>query len=195
MAQRTDIDEMGLRQLVDAFYARVRADKLIGPLFNGAIDDWPGHLTRLADFWSSVMLGSGRYKGQPVPAHARYRAQITPAMFDRWLALWAETTNALMTPEAAHMLQGKAARIAESLSLALFFKPSPSPTGRRPARSPGVSSCPCFPWRRSPPPIPRMPKTYASRPDFPVRPQRGACGRSHHNAPIWRISDGTHDVG
>lgn len=133
MAQRANIDDGGLRQLVGVFYARVRADDLIGPLFNSAIDDWPDHLAKLADFWSSVMLASGRYKGQPVPAHARHRAQITPAMFDRWLALWAETTSALMTPEAAHALQGKAVRIAESLGLALFFKPSPSPAGRVPA--------------------------------------------------------------
>mgnify|MGYP003394208154 CR=1 FL=1 len=143
--QHADIDEPGLRQLVDAFYARVRADKLIGPLFNGAIDDWPDHLARLADFWSSVMLASGRYKGQPVPAHSRHRTQITPVMFDRWLALWAETTNAVMTPEAAHALQDKAARIAESLSLALFFEPPPSPAGRVPACYPGVSPCPSFP--------------------------------------------------
>jgi len=116
------IDEAGLQTLVDSFYARVRADPKLGPIFNDAIDDWPGHLDKLTAFWSSVMLTSGRYKGQPVPAHMRHLARITPELFDHWLALWAETTEQLMTPEAAALLQAKAARIAESLQLALFFK-------------------------------------------------------------------------
>lgn len=121
MVPNADIDEENLRRLVDIFYERVRADALIGPLFNGAIHDWPGHLEKLAAFWSSVMLTSGRYKGQPVPAHLKHQAAITPAMFDRWLTLWQQTTEARMSLQAATALQAKAAKIAESLQLALFF--------------------------------------------------------------------------
>jgi hemoglobin len=119
---RLQIDEGGLKELVEAFYARVRADEALGPIFNDAIDDWPEHLEKLAAFWSSVMLTSGRYKGQPVPAHVKHRDRITPALFDRWLALWEQTTNELMEPEAADALQNKARRIAESLKLAMFFR-------------------------------------------------------------------------
>src|SRR5690606_25401228 len=108
--------------LVDTFYARVRADAELGPIFNDAIGDWPEHLGKLVDFWDSVMLGSGRYKGQPVPAHLRHRDRITPELFDRWLAIWNRTTAELMRPEAAAALQTRAARIAESLKLALFFR-------------------------------------------------------------------------
>ena len=116
------IDEAGLARLVDAFYARVRADAALGPIFNQAIDDWPEHLDKLAAFWSSVMLTSGRYKGQPVPAHVKHKDRISPALFDRWLGLWKQTTDELMAPEAATALQAKAARIAESLQLAMFFR-------------------------------------------------------------------------
>jgi hemoglobin len=119
------LDESGLRQLVDAFYAAVRADDMIGPLFNDAIGDWPRHLAQLSAFWSSVMLMSGRYKGQPMPAHLKHKSRITPEMFERWLALWRTTTDRLMWPEDARALQDKAARIAESLSLALFFRLEP----------------------------------------------------------------------
>jgi hemoglobin len=119
------LDESGLRQLVDAFYAAVRADYMIGPLFNDAIGDWPRHLAQLSAFWSSVMLTSGRYKGQPMPAHLKHKSRITPEMFERWLALWRTTTGRLMRPEDARALQDKAARIAESLSLALFFRLEP----------------------------------------------------------------------
>lgn len=120
--ERRGIDEDSLRELVDAFYARVRADAALGPVFDDAVQDWPEHLDRLTDFWSSVMLTSGRYKGQPVPAHKKHGDRITPALFDRWLALWAETSSELMYPDAAAALQLRAARIAESLRLALFFK-------------------------------------------------------------------------
>jgi hemoglobin len=117
-----DIDEPGLERLVHAFYARVREDAELGPIFNRAIADWPEHLAKLHAFWSSVMLTSGRYKGQPVPAHLKHRDRITPALFDRWLALWGQTARELMTPEAAQALEAKAGRIAESLQLAMFFR-------------------------------------------------------------------------
>ncbi|MBP6770751.1 MAG: group III truncated hemoglobin [Reyranella sp.] len=113
------VDEEGLARLVNRFYAAVRADAMIGPLFNDAIDDWPHHLEKLAAFWSSLMLSSGRYKGMPMAAHLKHRARITPAMFDRWLVLWREATEAEMPPAAAQSMQAKAARIAESFKLAL----------------------------------------------------------------------------
>ncbi|WP_278374310.1 group III truncated hemoglobin [Sphingobium xenophagum] len=129
-----EMDDEGLKALVDTFYARVRADGALGPIFNDAIPDWPEHLDKLAAFWSSVMLTSGRYKGQPVPAHMKHKDRITPALFDRWLALWAQTTGELMTPGAAAVLQDRAARIAQSLQLALFFRlddqPIPGPARR-----------------------------------------------------------------
>src|SRR5688500_1151593 len=115
------ITEASLKALVDLFYAKVRRDPLIGPVFNRAIDDWPGHLDKLQAFWSSVMLTSGRYKGRPLPTHIRHADAITPASFERWLSLWRETTEEVMPAAAASALQDKAARIAESLSLGIEF--------------------------------------------------------------------------
>jgi len=123
MTAKLSLTEVNLARLVDAFYARVRADAVLGPVFNEAIDDWPRHLDKLAAFWSSVMLTTGRYKGQPVPAHAKHVGRITPVLFERWLALWAHTTDELMERQVAAGLQAKAARIAESLKLALFYRP------------------------------------------------------------------------
>src|SRR3546814_2312981 len=88
-----DIDEQELERLVALFYARVRADEELGPIFNDAIDDWPEHLEKLVAFWSSVVLTSGRYKGNPMAAHLKHRDRITPALFDRWLGLWNMTTS------------------------------------------------------------------------------------------------------
>ena len=125
------IDEAGLARLIPRFYARVRADDLLGPLFDEAVADWPEHLERLVAFWSSVMLTTGRYKGNPMQAHMRHKPRITPEMFARWLALWAEVADAEMPPAAAAALQAKAARIAESLQLGLFFRIGPDGTPDR----------------------------------------------------------------
>ena len=115
------ITEERLKALVDLFYGRVRQDPLIGPVFNGAIHDWPEHLDKLQAFWSSVMLTSGRYKGRPLPAHIKHAGSITPASFERWLELWRVATEDVMPGEAAAAMQEKASRIAESLSLGIEF--------------------------------------------------------------------------
>lgn len=120
------IDEDSLARLVALFYGRVRQDPELGPIFNDAISDWPHHLRKLTDFWHSVALTSGRYKGNPMLKHMIHRGRIKPEHFDRWLALWAVATAEVMKPEDAALLQTKAARIGESLKLALFYDPKAS---------------------------------------------------------------------
>ena len=64
------ITEDGIRQLVDAFYVKVRADAELAPIFARAIPgDWQPHLTKMYAFWSSVMLTTGRYKAGPFQRH------------------------------------------------------------------------------------------------------------------------------
>jgi len=115
------ITEEDIGTLVPAFYARVRDDAVLGAIFNGAIEDWPQHLEKLKAFWSSVLLTSGRYKGQPMVAHVRQEQHMTPENFARWLTLWRETTNDLLPPDTALVIQERAARIAESLQLGVQF--------------------------------------------------------------------------
>lgn len=120
-ALHATIDEGSLQQLIDRFYARVRADEVIGSLFNDAVGNWSEHLDKLQSFWSSVMLTSGRYKGRPLPAHVQHADRISGASFDRWLSLWRQTTAELFEPAAAAALQEKAERIAESLQVGIHF--------------------------------------------------------------------------
>lgn len=120
------ITEDALRLLVQRFYARVRGDALIGPVFNRAIADWPEHLEKLQAFWSSVMLTSGRYKGRPLPAHAKHADEIDAASFQRWLSLWRETTDQMFAPPIAAAFQVKAGRIAESLALGIAYSRDPN---------------------------------------------------------------------
>ena len=129
----TAITEATIVSLVDAFYARVRHDPVLRPLFERAIaeDAWPMHLRKMYAFWSSVMLTSGRYKGDPVAVHQRVDG-IEPDLFANWLDLFEATAAQLFVPSLAQEFATKARRIAESLRLALFFRPNePWPTDLR----------------------------------------------------------------
>jgi truncated hemoglobin YjbI/tellurite resistance-related uncharacterized protein len=114
--------EAALPALLDRFYARVRADAALGPVFNDAIGDWDHHLGTLTDFWSSVMLTTGRYKGNPMAVHLQHAHRIPSEMFGRWLAIWTQTTDEMMSPPVAEAMQAKGARIAQSLDAALHFR-------------------------------------------------------------------------
>ena len=123
MALPDSITEPAIAELVRRFYGKARLDPTIGPLFNEAVEDWDEHFEKLADFWSSVMLTSGRYKGNPMAAHMRQ--PIEPPFFGHWLELWRETVAELFVPAVAERFAAKAERIGESLKLALFFRPDP----------------------------------------------------------------------
>ena len=118
----TSITEEMIGRLVPAFYAKVRQDPTLGPVFNGAVKDWDEHLLKLRAFWASVMLAAGTYKGNPLAAHHGHG--ITPAMFATWLRLWKETAREILPPEEADRIVEKANRIAESLQLGLFYRPA-----------------------------------------------------------------------
>lgn len=109
------LDDDQLTDLVGYFYARVRRDPLLGPVFADHVDDWDRHLHRLVAFWSSVVNRSGRYRGNPVRTHAAIAGAITPPMFDRWLALWRETSADVLPPHLAMLVQHRAARMAAAL--------------------------------------------------------------------------------
>lgn len=117
------IDDEAIHSLVCRFYGRVRRDALLGPVFARAIGEsdaaWTAHLARLTDFWSSVMLTSGRYHGDPFSAHLRLPG-LDPAMFDHWLALFGETCAELFEPDVADAFGERADRIARSLRMGMF---------------------------------------------------------------------------
>jgi hemoglobin len=113
----TGIDEPMIARLVDAFYDRVRADPLLGPVFADRISDWVPHLQQMRLFWSSVALMSGAYHGRPMPKHLPL--PVDARHFDRWLALFEITAAEVCPPAAASHFVERARRIAESLELGI----------------------------------------------------------------------------
>lgn len=113
----TGLDEAALRGLVDSFYAKVRRDVVLGPIFAAHITDWAPHLERMVAFWSSVALMTGRYHGRPVPAHTPL--PINGDHFERWLGHFRAAAREVCTPTAAAHVIERAERIARSLRIAV----------------------------------------------------------------------------
>src|SRR5258708_31201546 len=78
----TGITEAVIEALVHGFYAKVRSDAMLAPVFAARITDWEPHLAQMCAFWSSVALTTGRYHGTPMVKHTRL--PIDAAHFDRW---------------------------------------------------------------------------------------------------------------
>jgi hemoglobin len=124
---RTGIDEPMIERLVHSFYAKVREDALLGPVFAARVEDWDVHLARMCRFWSSVALMSGAYSGNPMAKHAPLPVDATH--FDRWLELFEATAAAVCPPVAAAHFIERARRIAQSLELGIAVA-----AGKLPAR-------------------------------------------------------------
>lgn len=112
--EEAGVTEPMIRQVVHAFYEKVRADPVLGPIFDGAIEDWDAHLVHLCDFWSAVLLGGGRFRGAPIETHVRL-AERSPMPFGRWLALFSQTAREHCPPAAAALFEVRSMMIARSL--------------------------------------------------------------------------------
>ncbi len=117
------LDEALIRRVVDTFYARARRDDVIGPVFNRVIPeaDWPAHLATIADFWSSMLLGTGRYNGRPMPKHMAI-PELGEAHFMRWLRLFNETVTELCPPDIAAIFIERSERIGNSFRMNIAMR-------------------------------------------------------------------------
>jgi hemoglobin len=134
IVDETGVNEEMIVNLVHTFYGKVRTDPLIGPIFERVIEDWDPHLAKMCDFWSSVMLMSGRYKGNPMIAHMRLK-MVRPEHFERWLELFTQTAAEVCPTAAAEAFVGRANNIARSLQLGMFYRAEkyPPPQARQDA--------------------------------------------------------------
>ena len=106
--------EEEIAELVQRFYARVRRDARLGPIFNARIHDWPAHEAKLIDFWSSALRGTKRFRGTPMPVHAALPG-LSAELFGHWLQLF-DATLATLPNAALRQRAGELARrIADSL--------------------------------------------------------------------------------
>ena len=116
------IDEAGIRRLVHGFYDAIRRDPLLGPIFGREIapERWPDHLDKMCNFWSSVLLKTGRYDGRPLPPHLAL-SELTDRHFQQWLRLFRTIAKQVFDESGAALVVARAERIAHSFRLALSF--------------------------------------------------------------------------
>ena len=76
----------GISRLLRHFYADVRQDPMIGPIFNDQIKDWNHHLEIIASFWETLIGGQSTY-ARPMPKK-HLALGLREEDFERWLFLW-----------------------------------------------------------------------------------------------------------
>ena len=118
------ITEEEIAELVDRFYEKVRKDPEIGPVFNKAVHNWDAHLALLKDFWSTVLLTTGRYKGNPLLTH--FPLPLQESSFARWLQLFRETALETMPTAQASQVVNRAEQIAVNMQRVLREHANPT---------------------------------------------------------------------
>lgn len=129
-AEEIGVDADYIDELVDTFYAKVREDQLLGPIFAERITDWPAHLGRMKGFWRSVLHNSGEFSGNPMLKHLAIPG-LEISHFAHWLDLFYATLRDIeLRPEATSLVGGRARMIADSLATAIEMRRSGLAGGR-----------------------------------------------------------------
>lgn len=114
----------GINQLMDIFYAKIRADKNgVGDVFNKAIGtsdaQWEAHKKKISNFWQGMLLGIGDYRGQPMKAHLDL-PPFPREFFNIWLGLFEESLNKVFSPEISMQILQRAQMIAGRFQYMLY---------------------------------------------------------------------------
>lgn len=108
LASREDIE-----LLVNDFYAKVRQDAFIGPVFNDVAKvNWDEHLPKITNFWCDLILGEDSYHGRPFPPHIPLNLEV--AHFERWLSLFVQTVDEHFVGIKADEIKNRALNIARN---------------------------------------------------------------------------------
>ncbi len=114
MPPRFPISVEQIAQVVAAFYAAVRADPELGPIFAKHVTDWPSHEEKIVRFWRNAILFERSYEGNPMAAHSN-AGNVMPVHFDIWLGHFDATLAQLLPAETASAWSALAHRIGRGL--------------------------------------------------------------------------------
>ena len=127
---KKDIEERNdIELLVNSFYDKVKADPVIGFIFNDiARVNWKKHLPVMYDFWENTLLFTGNYTGNPMEIHRRLNQVIplTPAHFQQWLVLFTTTVDELFAWQKAELAKQRAISIAMLIQLKILKQNLPT---------------------------------------------------------------------
>lgn len=120
---RFEITAAEIDAVVTAFYAKVRAHKVLAPVFFDSLPEgdeiWNPHEAKIARFWRNAILMERGYDGNPQRVHSQ-RELIQPEHFELWLGLFDETLNQLLTKQQATAWSAIAHRIGGALRMGVI---------------------------------------------------------------------------
>lgn len=116
----SELNEALVAHVLDVFYAKVRRDPELAPVFEKIIGDrWPEHMARIESFWRMALRLSRGYHGPDfMPAHLRHDA-IRASQLERWLALFEETVEETVPVDLRAQFLRIARVMAENLQISL----------------------------------------------------------------------------
>jgi hemoglobin len=77
----------------------------------------------MCDFWSTILLGSGRYRGNPLQTH-RTIEHLSREHFRRWLELFEQVVREQFAMAPAELLIERAHRMGQTLQADLPAQPA-----------------------------------------------------------------------
>lgn len=121
--EQTSFTEDDITVMVHHFYDQIRKHPNLGPVFNTHVVNWDEHLSTMVDFWSSILLKTGRFKGSPMSKHAAL-PELSADLFHQWLDLFRLTCQK-MPKDLGTQAWMFAQRIARSLWMGYQFAHQP----------------------------------------------------------------------
>ncbi len=104
-----------IEKLIIAFYDKVKADDVIGYIFNEVVDmNWPHHIPVIVDFWETILLDNPVYTKNAMEVHyvLNKKEPLLPEHFKRWVLLFTSTVDELFEGKTAALAKTRAKSIA-----------------------------------------------------------------------------------
>ena len=111
---RFEVTASQIEGVVAAFYAQVRRDPVLGPVFSAKVANWPEHEQKIARFWCNAILHERSYDGNPMQIH-RSAGTVKASHFPLWLALFDQVLQDKLPREVALAWSALAHRIGAGL--------------------------------------------------------------------------------
>ena len=124
--EQFDITRDQIQRVVTRFYAQVRRDPVLGPVFGAHIapDGWPAHEEKIARFWANAILRERCYDGNPMQVHEA-ASDVHAEHFPVWLGLF-DTVLAEELPDiTARRWSALAHRIGRGFQVGLKMRAPP----------------------------------------------------------------------
>jgi hemoglobin len=102
----------GLHRLVKWFYAKVRYEPLLEPIFTALVPVWSTHLETITEFWARATGGPSEW-ARGMGRH--FFMQLGPEHFAAWLRVWDENCRELLPEAEANEMIALAHNIGDDL--------------------------------------------------------------------------------